>query len=327
MPVLLEARTPASGQPSSDLAPVGDYLEIGLLNNLGDGGLASGERQFISLLEAAADDVVVKLKLYSLPQIRREDAARERIRGLYSSVPAMLSGRLDGLIVTGAEPCAATLPGEPFWRGLTEVIDWAEHNTISTIWSCLSAHAAVLHLDGIERLPLRQKQSGIFAFKPAGSHVLLQGAAAGGTAYHVPHSRYNGLDRSVLENHGYQILTHSAAAGVDTFVKKWRSLFVYLQGHPEYDAPALTREYRRDILRFLNEHSNRYPGMPENYFRDDVETRLRDFEMLARIDRSPETMFSFPVSIMGEGLRPERWRQSATVLIQNWLRYLRAQKS
>jgi homoserine O-succinyltransferase len=307
--------------------PPGDCLEIGLLNNLGDGGLASGERQFISLLEAAAGDAVVRLTLYSLPQIRRSQATRERIRGMYSSMSSMLSGRLDGLIVTGAEPLAADLPGETFWRGLTEVMDWAEHHTISTIWSCLAAHAAVLHLDGIPRLPLPAKQSGIYALQRTGDHELLAGTGGGGASYHAPHSRFNGLDASILECHGYQVLTQSRAVGVDTFVKKWGSLFVYLQGHPEYDAPALTREYRRDILRFLTEESGRYPAMPENYFRDDVELRLRDFEMLARIERRPETMFSFPVSIMGDGIKTERWRQDATILIHNWLQYLRAQKS
>ena len=29
-----------------------------------------------------------------------------------------------------------------------------------------------------------------------------------------------------------------------------RSLFLYLQGHPEYDGGALDREYRRDTARF-----------------------------------------------------------------------------
>jgi homoserine O-succinyltransferase len=327
MPVLLEARGLDGDHKAIDASPPGDCLEIGLLNNMGDSGLASGERQFISLLEAAAQDVVVRLKLFSLPQIRRSQATRERIRGLYSSMSSLLSGSLDGLIVTGAEPSAADLPDETFWRSLTEVMDWAEQHTTSTIWSCLAAHAAVLHFDGIPRQPLATKQSGIYAFTRTGDHALLAGTGGGGAPYHAPHSRLNGLDPSLLECHGYQILTRSPVAGVDTFVKKWGSLFVYLQGHPEYDAPALTREYRRDILRFLNEESNRYPTIPENYFRDDVESRMRDFEMRARLDRRPETMFSFPVSIMGDGIKTDRWRQDATVLIHNWLQYLRAQKA
>ena len=66
------------------------------------------------------------------------------------------------MIVTGAEPIAATLPDEPYWNDLTDVIDWAETNTRSAIWSCLAAHAAVLHLDGIERQRLERKCSGVY---------------------------------------------------------------------------------------------------------------------------------------------------------------------
>ena len=55
----------------------------------------------------------------------------------------------------------------------------------------------------------------------------------------------------LLEN-GYRMLTRSAAAGVDAFVKKQDggSLFAYFQGHPEYDTDSLLREYRRDVGRF-----------------------------------------------------------------------------
>ena len=51
---------------------------------------------------------------------------------------------------------------------------------------------------------------------------------------------------------GYLVLTQSAEGGVDSFVKKKKqSLFVHFQGHPEYGAQTLLKEYRRDIRRFL----------------------------------------------------------------------------
>jgi len=43
-----------------------------------------------------------------------------------------------------------------------ELIDWAEGGTISTLFSCLAAHAAVLQLDNIVRRPLPKKLSGVF---------------------------------------------------------------------------------------------------------------------------------------------------------------------
>ena len=87
---------------------------------------------------------------------------------------------------------------------------------------------------------------------------------------------------------GYKILTRSAVAGVDAFAKQDGSFFLYFQGHPEYDADSLFREYRRDVTRFLNGERESYPGLPENYF-DDVATALAEaFEERAVADRRVE---------------------------------------
>ena len=44
------------------------------------------------------------------------------------------------------------------------------------------------------------------------------------------------------------------------------SLFLFLQGHPEYEAGTLLREYRRDIARFLRGEREHYPAVPQGYF-------------------------------------------------------------
>ena len=47
---------------------------------------------------------------------------------------------------------------------------------------------------------------------------------------------------------------------MDSFVKKKkRSLFVHFQGHPEYGAQTLLKEYRRDIKRFLRAERETIP--------------------------------------------------------------------
>ncbi len=104
--------------------------------------------------------------------------------GRYADIADLGRLHIDGLIVTGAEPIAATLPEEPFWNDLTAIIDWAEANTRSAIWSCLAAHAAVLHLDGIERQRLDAKCSGIYdcakvdrRLADEGHHLAAQGRA------------------------------------------------------------------------------------------------------------------------------------------------------
>jgi len=48
-----------------------------------------------------------------------------------------------------------------------------------------------------------------------------------------PHSRWNEVREDALTSCGYTVLTKSAEAGVNLFVKKKKkSLFVHFQGHP-----------------------------------------------------------------------------------------------
>ena len=56
---------------------------------------------------------------------------------------------------------------------------------------------------------------------------------------------------------------------------------VFIQGHPEYDARALTREYRRDVLRFLLGEQVGYPDLPFHYFDKATEEGLRDLQVKA----------------------------------------------
>ena len=99
---------------------------------------------------------------------------------------------------------------------MTKLIDWARDNTASTIWSCLAAHAAVLHADGIGRKLLDQKLSGVFECEAAADDALF---ADLGSRLRVPHSRLNDLPEPALRAAGYRLLSRSATAGVDAFVK------------------------------------------------------------------------------------------------------------
>ena len=59
---------------------------------------------------------------------------------------------------------------------LTDVLDWAERNTVSTVLSCLAAHAGVLHSDGIQRHLLSDKQFGVFESTTVSDHELTRHA-------------------------------------------------------------------------------------------------------------------------------------------------------
>lgn len=294
-------------------------LEIGLINNMPDATLAATERQFKDLIGQAAD-MPVRLHFFALAEIARGEGAARHICTHYADVETLLHGQLDGLIITGCEPKAASLQDEPYWPSLARIIDWAADNTRSTIFSCLAAHAAVLHLDGIKRVPVGQKHSGIFDCAVLTEDPLMKGL---GPDLRVPHSRLNGLDAAALTASGYEILSASPRVGVDIFAKRQKSHFVFLQGHPEYDSESLLREYRRDVTRFLRGERPNFPAVPEDYFDPLVEKHL-----VAFAERTIDGKSRHPhreLASLLDDVHPEKtWRVSAAGLYRNWLRALTA---
>ena len=302
----------------------GTSLRFGLMNNMPDGALDPTERQFIALLEKASAGISVDLGFYSLPGIPRAGEAAARIAKYYSSAEILRDGELDALIVTGREPLAPSLPEEPYWDSFTELLEWAKSHTYATIWSCLAAHAAVLHQDGVPRVKADYKYCGIFPCARAAEHPLTDGLAM---QIAVPHSRWNGLSEERLSVCGYQILSRSAEAGVDTFVKQQdRSLFVYFQGHPEYAPATLLLEYRRDVGRFLRGEISRYPTLPTNYFSADTEAELLEFQ--ERATAKPTTELTADLSgILDRAQIEGAWHATAAQMYRNLLHFICDRKS
>ena len=297
-------------------------IDIGMVNNMPDGALQSTERQFLTLLDAAAAGLTVNVTFYSLPDVPRSDRARRHIDSFYARIDDLWDRPHDGLIVTGAEPRTAQLMDEPYWTALTEVFEWADRNTYSLICSCLAAHAAVLHMDAIGRRRLDDKRFGVFQCRHTSNHPLIAGLPS-----HVamPHSRWNDLPEKELIASGYQILTHSDDAGVDSFVKQRNSLFVLFQGHPEYEANTLLLEYRRDIGRYLRGERETYPSMPQDCFDPIAAKALRALQKTAIRDRSEQLLRDFPAALVEANLK-NKWNSAAARLYKNWLAYLVAAK-
>ena len=291
-------------------------LTIGLVNNMPDAALQATERQFMRLLRQAAGEIRIDFHCFSLPSVHRSQTAKWRVDRQYTDIADLGRLKLDGLIVTGAEPIAATLPEEPFWWDVTDIIDWAATNTRSTIWSCLAAHAAVLHLDGIERQRLDAKCSGIYDCAKVTEHWLTEDVPS---PLKISHSRLNELRAGDLAGRGYQLLTQSVDAGVDIFAKELRSQFVFFQGHPEYDPLSLEREYLRDISQFLAGERDSYPVIPAGYFDAETEARLASFEGRARVERRPALSSELPERTLRQNIEAG----AATLIFRNWLGYLR----
>ena len=295
-------------------------LTIGLINNMPDSALKATERQFMRLLRQAAGDVRIDFHCFTLPSVIRSQSARGRVDVTYTEVAELGRLPVDGLIVTGAEPHTAKLNDEAYWRELTAIIDWAKTNTQSTIWSCLAAHAAVLYLDGIERKRLETKCSGIYDCMGASPHWLTDGLPS---PFKVAHSRLNELRSDELTAAGYQILSQSPRGGVDSFVKDFGSQFIFFQGHPEYEALSLEREYLRDISRFLAGERDRYPGIPVGYFDSGTELRLTAFALRAQSERRPALISELPERTLRDDIATG---EAATVMFRNWIGFLATRK-
>jgi homoserine O-succinyltransferase/O-acetyltransferase len=306
-------RVPAAPEP----------LVIGLVNNMPDGALQKTEQQFRTLLGAAAgEDCEVRLRLFSFPELIRDEAGRSYVADHYEPIARLWRSALDGLIVTGAEPRTDVIPDEVYWPSFTRLVDWAIDSCTSTVWSCLAAHAAVLYLDGIVRCRFEQKLSGVFRCTRVADDPLVAGLPA---SWRMPHSRLNTLDAASLSGAGYRVLSRSEEAGVDAFVRRDSTTFVFFQGHPEYDTGALLREYRRDVGRFLAGTMDRYPEMPRGYFDEDSTDTLNDFRGRAEEERTRSLLAAFPEHRIGERLS-QVWHDVAVRLYRNWLAAIVAER-
>lgn len=298
-------------------------LSIGIVNNMSGAALYTTTRQFCDLLLDAAQGLDIRVKTVSPFVHSRSETADSAVLRQGGTMEELLVGKFDGLIVTGAEPRASRLIDEPCLPFFAKLVEWSENNVLSTVWSCLATQAAVYHLDGLERRPLGAKLSGIFECARSEHHVIFEGYPS---QWMVPHSRYNDLPEDVLISHGYQVLTRSRVAGVDAFTKKHKGLHFFFQGHLEYDAGALAREYRRDVRRFLARETDRYPDLPAGYFSKATSVALSDFRKQVLGNRSLDALTNYP----REARLPDQkapWRPLAIQFYRNWLTDLASRKA
>jgi homoserine O-succinyltransferase len=293
-------------------------LVVALVNNMPDAALEATERQFGALLEAASGARPVRLRRIWLPEVPRGAQALEHIGRSYFSVEELTAEPPDALIVTGMEPRAPALEEEPYWGRMVQLLEWAQRHTASSIWSCLAAHVAAQALAGVRRQRLGEKCFGVFEHQILAPHPLLGGISS---PLVTPHSRWNELPLARLQAAGFEVLSASREAGADLFVRGGRSLLVCLQGHPEYEAVTLLKEYRRDVGRFLRGEQASWPTLPHGYFGE------RGLEALARYRREVGTVrdaarfIDFPMSALAAELRAT-WHAAAVGLYRNWLAHI-----
>jgi homoserine O-succinyltransferase len=328
MPLDIEHHCSQEAQPKRPVRYSGSAdVVIGLVNNMPDPALEATEAQFTRLLSSAAGSLRVQVRLYFLPEVPRGQSGLDHINaGTYWPIDELPQKPVDALIVTGMEPRAPLLSDEPYWDRMGQLLRWAQSNTISSVWSCLAAHAAVEHLDGIRRRRLERKCCGVFAHTTLGRETLLEGID---TPLHIPHSRWNELPVDELRAAGYSILSSSPETGADMFINQRpgtrgeSGLLIFFQGHPEYEETTLLREYRRDVGRFLRGQQQHYPTLPHQYFSAPALELLSAFERRALAAPSADLFEEFPSAAIADTLR-NTWGKSATAIYRNWLSHLAA---
>lgn len=292
-------------------------LHIGFLNMMPDAALEATEQQFIRLVAASNQIAQFYVYPFAIPEQERGERAAQHIRQHYFDFTALQEQGLDALIITGANPVNPILEEESFWSPLMAIVDWADDNVASIFCSCLATHALLKSRHGIERSRLPGKKWGVFEHK-----VKLPGHPLTwriNTRFDTPHSRYNEVTHAQLERAGMSVLIDSNEAGVHLAVSPDQFRVVYLQGHPEYDAVSLLKEYKREVLRYINDVIDTKPPLPSNYFPEQAAVIAEQFIARAmRAKRQGDSIPEFPEAELA-ALVDNTWGDTGRAIVNNWL--------
>jgi len=292
-------------------------LHIGFLNMMPDAALTATEQQFIRLVGSANPIAQFYVYPFSLPELNRGAEAKAHIAEHYFEFAELASRGLDALIITGANVANPSLEQEAFWGPLIEVVRWAENNVASILCSCLATHALLQHHHGIRRIRMPRKQWGVYSHRISlPDHPLMRDV---NTRFDAPHSRYNEITHEQLEGAGLAVLAESEEAGVHLAVSPDLFRNIYFQGHPEYDAISLLKEYKREVIRFFKGEREHGPRYPERYFTPEAERIARDyFHKAERASKAGEELPAFPDAEL-EPLVDNTWGDTAKAIVNNWL--------
>lgn len=300
-------------------AGVGDQqrrrkLRIALVNNMPDLAFEETDRQFKRL--TSLSDWPVELARYYIDSVPRQVAVGQQwpgympIHALYRSSPP------DAVIITGSEPGQARLDDEPYWLDLSRLIRWGADRVPAVLLSCLASHAALLALDGIQRIPLARKQSGVYSQWVYTEHEL---APRLGWRMSFPHSRSNDVPLQTLLDRGIRPLVASPLSGWTVATRSTPAgTALLLQGHPEYVRTALLKEYRRDVRRYFGGRLEHHPAIPSGYLDADGAGILQEFRSRCYSGRSGPRDFPF-----GEVVPhiAADWSSAAQQLFGNWVEH------
>jgi len=251
---------------------------IALLNLMPAASMERTEIQWLRLMSQSVLQVEPVLLNFDNDARQRAGASRAGTLDRYEPFSEVRKQGIDGLIVTGDNLELRTkgpsgrpegLPFEEieYARQLGEVINWAQQNVHSTIYSCLASHFALDYLFGVERDISEKKVFGVYdhAVNRTSKSPLIAGMD---DVIRAPHSRWGTVPTGDLMTTPVEVLASNTAIGwlLAQASNDAGGQNVFIQGHPEYDRDDLKEEYLRDKSGAVQE--------PTGYYSEDGTAQL-----------------------------------------------------
>lgn len=182
------------------------------------------------------------------------------LKEFYKSFSEIKSTFFDGMIITGAPVENMPFEQVDYWEEICELMRWSNTHVTSTMYICWASQAGLYYHYGLDKYRFAEKLSGVYRHRRQKvQEDLLRGFD---DVFNAPHSRYTGVHSADIRKcPGLEILAESDQAGAYLILDK-ENRRVFVNGHPEYDADTLAKEYFRDLAKGIN------PRIPVNYFPD-----------------------------------------------------------
>jgi len=292
-------------------------LHIGLLNMMPDAAMAATERQFFRLIGESNPIAQIYVHPFTLNELPRSEKTQAHIDEFYETFEQIKDLGLDALIITGANVIGPDLTDQPFWKPLIEVADWAHENVTSTLCSCLATHAVLEFRYGQKRVPQDIKKWGVFSHRVINkAHPL---ATDINTRFDVPHSRWNDVSLQQFNQAKLNVLAVGDDQCVHLATSEDGFRTIFFQGHPEYDTISLLKEYKREVLLYVEGVREDYPPYPEHYFGVQTSAILREYK--SRLFAALQNNTDIPV-IPEDLIVPQldnTWHDTAGEVVGNWV--------
>jgi len=238
-------------------------LQIGIVNLMPT--KIATETQLLRLLSNTP--LQVEIALLQMGSHQPKNTSNEHMSAFYRTFDDIKNKKLDGLIITGAPVEMLNFDKVDYWNELCSIMEWSKNSVYCTMHICWGAQAGLFYHYGVNKYPLHEKLSGVYAHKVLNPTCRLMRGFD--DPFFAPHSRHTSVREEDIRSSGLSILSASEEAGVYIAVSKNRRQ-IFVTGHSEYDKLTLDGEYRRDLDKGLNikppanYYQNNNPACPPN---------------------------------------------------------------